>query len=119
MRTEAEGWAEGDIRAKAAALTRFELDAARSIVLGNGDWDAGLASLAHPSAAGVPIWIVKGEERTGSMTLDAALPALAARVGPEHVLTIADGAHSPQRLHPEATLVALLRALGGSPGPLT
>jgi hypothetical protein len=37
---------------------------------------------------------------------------LAARIGAEHVLTVAGGPHSPQRTHPEATLVALLRALG-------
>jgi putative intracellular protease/amidase len=34
------------------------------------------------------------------------------------VITIAGGAHSPMRLRPEATIVALLRALGqdGEPG---
>ncbi len=33
-------------------------------------------------------------------------------IGPDHILTIADGEHSPQRQRVEATLVALLRALG-------
>jgi pimeloyl-ACP methyl ester carboxylesterase len=35
-------------------------------------------------------------------------------VGPARLVTIAGGPHSPQRTHPEATLVALLRALDGS-----
>ena len=33
-------------------------------------------------------------------------------IRPGHTLTIKDGAHSPQRMLPESTLVAFLRALG-------
>jgi pimeloyl-ACP methyl ester carboxylesterase len=42
---------------------------------------------------------------------DAAAAALAARVGAEHVVTLAGAAHSPQRVHPAETTAALLRAL--------
>jgi hypothetical protein len=46
------------------------------------------------------------------MVPEETLLAFAERIGADHILTIAGGAHSPQRMHPEATLVALLRALG-------
>jgi len=111
IRAAKPGWLEGEVVAKAEGLTQFEVVAARSAVLGNGDWDAGLAALSDPAALGLPVWYVKGEAATGSMIPDAFVPAIAARVGPEHVLTIRDGEHSPQRQRPEATLVALLRAL--------
>ncbi len=105
-------WVDGDVHAKAEGLTQFQVVAARSALLGNGDWDAGLAALGDPAADRVPVWYVKGEAATGSMIPDTFVPALAARVGTEHVLTIRDGEHSPQRQRPEATLVAFLRALG-------
>ena len=57
------------------------------------------------------MWLVKGEQATGSYLPDAAIPAFIARLGAGHILTIQDGAHSPQRMRLEATLVALLRAL--------
>lgn len=104
-------WPYGDVVAKADGLTRFNLEAVRAILTRNGDWDAGLTALSDPAADGVPVRIVRGEPVAGSLTLDAIIPALAARVGGEHILTIAGGPHSPQRTHPEATLVALLRAL--------
>ena len=34
-----------DVRAKAEALVQLDVDAARSVVLDNGDWDGGLADL--------------------------------------------------------------------------
>jgi pimeloyl-ACP methyl ester carboxylesterase len=111
VRAANPAWIDGDVRAKAQGLSEFEVDAARSVVLENGDWDGGLSALADPAASGVPVWFVKGEALAGSMIPGAVVPALAARVGADHVLTIRGGAHSPQRLHPEATLVALLRAL--------
>jgi hypothetical protein len=40
------------------------------------------------------------------------VPKLEAALGRDHVITIREAPHSPQRTHPEATLVALLRALG-------
>ncbi len=104
-------WTDGDVLAKAEGLHRFETEAARAVLLDNGDWDAGLAALADPAAADVPLWYIRGEFEHGGLIPEAALPALAARAGPGHVLTIAEGPHSPQRTHPEATLVAILRAL--------
>jgi pimeloyl-ACP methyl ester carboxylesterase len=106
-------WTEGDVLAKAEGLHRFEIEAARAILLDNGDWDAGLAALADPAAANVPVWYVRGDSQHGGMIPDAALPSLTARVGDEHVLTIVEGPHSPQRTHPEATVLAILRAIAG------
>lgn len=57
-------------------------------------------------------WLVRGDPAAGGLVPDSAIPALAAAVGPGHVLTIAGGPHAPQRLLPEATTLALLRALG-------
>jgi pimeloyl-ACP methyl ester carboxylesterase len=105
------GWSALDIDAKAEALAQLQLEAARAVLLRNGDWDGGLTSLAHPAATDVPIWLVRGEERTGSFVPDAAVPALAARTGADRFLTLAGAPHAPQRTHPEALLVALLRAL--------
>lgn len=107
-------WTEGDVRAKAEGLARFDESAVRAILLDNGDWDAGLAALTDTRAAGVETWIVRGETASGGMLPDGALPAFAERIGADHVLTVAGGPHSPQRTHPEATVVALLRALRGS-----
>ena len=83
-----------------------------AIVLENGDWDGGLADLSDPSSAGIPTWIVRGDPGAGGFLPDAMLPALAARVGPGHVLTLAGAPHAPQRMFPEGTTGALLRALG-------
>jgi len=105
-------WSPGDVRAKAEALTELDVMAARAIVLDNGDWDGGLAGISDPAAAGVDIWVVKGEQAAGSYLLDTALPAFRALLGADHILTIRGGPHSPQRMQIEATLVALLRALG-------
>jgi pimeloyl-ACP methyl ester carboxylesterase len=104
-------WSDGDVLAKARGLTQFDETAVRAILLGN-DWDGGLADLADRRARDVAVWIIRGEAGTGGYVMDDAVAALAARVGPERLLTIARGPHSPQRTHPEATLVALLRALG-------
>jgi pimeloyl-ACP methyl ester carboxylesterase len=105
-------WTAGDVHAKALGLTRVDPEAARAVLVDNGDWDGGLSALKDEAAAGLAVWVIRGEERTGSMLPDAALGAFVAQVGAERVLTIADGPHSPHRTHPEATLVALLRALG-------
>jgi pimeloyl-ACP methyl ester carboxylesterase len=105
-------WSEGDIVAKAQGLATFDESAVRAVLLDNGDWDGGLAALRDPRAVGVEVWLVRGEVATGGMLPDGALPAFAERIGADHVLTIAGGPHSPQRTHPEATLVALLRAVG-------
>jgi pimeloyl-ACP methyl ester carboxylesterase len=113
IRAAYPGWTQGDVLAKAEGLHRFEVEAARAILLDNGDWDAGLAALADPAAADVPVWYIRGEFAHGSLVPESVVPALAARAGADHVLTIAEGPHSPQRTHPEATVLAILRAIAG------
>jgi pimeloyl-ACP methyl ester carboxylesterase len=105
-------WTDRDVLAKARGLVLLEPEAARAVLTDNGDWDGGLAALAHPAAAGIAVRIIRGEERTGSLLAETALPTIATRVGAHNVLTIADGPHSPHRTHPAATVAALLRALG-------
>jgi pimeloyl-ACP methyl ester carboxylesterase len=107
-------WSYGDVVAKAEALTRFDEPAVRAILTRNGDWDGGLAALADPAAAGVPTWLVRGEPAAGGMIPDAAAVRIGERIGAAHVITIAGGAHAPMRQRPEATTVALLRALAGN-----
>ncbi len=111
IRAANPGWPEGDIHAKALGLTQFEVEAVRAILLGNGDWDGGLGALADPAARDVPIWLIRGEFQHGSLIPDAAVPLFAARIGTDHVLTVADAPHSPQRMYPEATILAILRTL--------
>ena len=104
-------WPYGDVVAKAEALTQFDEPAVRAILTQNGDWDGGLAALADPAAANVPTWLVRGDPAAGGLIPDDPAAHLAARLGSERVITIAGGAHAPMRLRPEATMVALLRAL--------
>lgn len=104
-------WHPDDILAKAEGLTEVDEAAARAILTGN-EWDAGLGALAHPAAAGVPIRVVRGEPGQGGLLPDAWLPEVTRRIGEDHLLTIAGAPHSPQRTHPEATMLALLLALG-------
>lgn len=105
-------WSDEDVRAKAEALTRFDAEAVRSILVANGDWDAGLSNLPIATAAGVAVWIIRGEERSGGMIPDAFVARLEEVVGRGHVVTIANGPHSPHRVYPEATILAVLQALG-------
>ncbi|HEX7950890.1 MAG TPA: alpha/beta fold hydrolase [Candidatus Limnocylindrales bacterium] len=104
-------WAEGDARAKAEGLARFDREAVRAVLFDNGDWDAGLASLADPAANGVPAWLIRGSFEWGGLIPDAAVPAIAARIGADHVITIANAPHSPQRTHIEHLVEAVLRAI--------
>jgi pimeloyl-ACP methyl ester carboxylesterase len=106
-------WDDGDVRAKAEALTQLDEAAARSVFLDNGDWDGGLGDLADPAAAGIPVWLVRGDPGTGGFIADAVLPAYEARIGADHIITIAGSPHSPQRTHPVETTAAVLRALDG------
>ena len=107
------GWTDGDVEAKALALTRFDPEAASTVLSRNGDWDAGLAALADPNAAGVPTWILRGEPRSGCLIPDEVVPALAARVGADQVLRIVNASHSPLRTRdPAAATLAILHALG-------
>ena len=104
-------WPSEDVQAKAEALTQLDEVAARSVLLDNGDWDGGLADLSDPAADGVPTWIVRGDPAAGSLVPDAAIPAFAKLIGADHILTLDGAPHAPQRLFPEATVLALLRAL--------
>jgi len=113
VRAHNPAWQDGDVRAKAEALTQLDPEAALAVLLRNGDWDGGLADLAHPAAMGIPLWVVRGDPAVGGLLPDAALPAFLARAGRDHVLTIRGAAHSPQRIHPVETTAALLRALEG------
>jgi pimeloyl-ACP methyl ester carboxylesterase len=107
-------WPFGDVAAKAEALTQFDEPAVRAILTQNGDWDGGLSALADPSAAGIPTWLVRGEPAAGGLIPDSEAIRIAERIGADHVITIAGGTHSPMRQYPEATNLALLRALGSS-----
>jgi N-formylmaleamate deformylase len=107
-----QGWSEGDVRAKALGLTQFDAAAVLAVLLENGDWDGGQGSLADPAAAGIPTWVIRGEPEAGCLVPDAAVPAFEALVGRDHVITIAGAPHSPQRTHPEATVRAILAAIG-------
>ena len=111
VRAENPGWSDGDVRAKAEALTQLDEAAARSVFLDNGDWDGGLADLADAASAGIPIWLLRGDPATGGYIPDAWLPAFKAQIGADHVVTIPGAPHSPQRTHPIETVAALLRAL--------
>ena len=106
-------WDDGDVRAKAEALTLLDEAAARSVLLDNGDWDGGLADLADPAAAGIPVWIVRGEAAFGGYLADEHVPAFAALIGADHIITITGGPHSPHRTHPVETTAALVRAIAG------
>ena len=105
-------WVEGDVLAKANATMQLDLDAARSVLLDNGDWDGGLADLRDPAARGLDIWVVRGEPETGGYVDDDAARAFGDVIGIDHVLTIRGGPHSPQRTHPVETVAAFVRALG-------
>ena len=105
-------WPYRDVIAKAVGLTQFDVPAVRAILTENGDWDGGLGGLADPRAEGIPTWLIRGDPAFGGYVPDDALPRFASRIGADHVITIAGGPHSPQRTHPEATVAALLRALG-------
>ena len=107
------GWSDGDVEAKAVGLTKFDPEGALRIMLDNGEWDAGVAALSEAGASAVSTWYIRGESRTGGLIADDYVPKLAAVVGADHVLTIVEGPHSPQRTHPEATVLAILRALAG------
>ena len=103
--------AYGDVFGKAEALTQFDEAAVRAVLTENGDWDGRLAALAAPEAAGARVRLIRGEVASGGLVPDAAAEAFAERIGPENVLTIAGGSHSPMRTRIEATTLALLRAL--------
>jgi pimeloyl-ACP methyl ester carboxylesterase len=106
-------WSAGDIEAKAQALHEVDLAAARDILLENGDWDGGFGDIADPAAAGLDIWLIRGDPAVGGLVSDPSAAAFAARLGSDHVLKIPGGHHSPMRSHPIETTAALLTALVG------
>jgi len=112
VRAENPTWSDGDVAAKAQALTEFNPQLVLDVLLKNGNWDAGMAALRDPNAAGVDIWLIRGEWETGGFIPGSKVPAIERQLGSSHVITIAGGPHSPQRTHPEATALAILRALG-------
>ena len=111
VRAQNPGWSDGDVQGKAEALTQVDEIAARSVVLDNGDWDAGLADLQGPAAAGIPVWIVRGDPATGSYLPDEWLSRFEAVIGPDRIHTVHDGPHSPHRTHPVEVTAAILHAL--------
>lgn len=110
-------WTLGDVVAKAIGLHRVEEAAALAILLENGDWDAGVADLAAGAAGGIlpETWVVRADPAAGGLTFDGALPALAAIVGEDRIITIVGAPHSPQRTHPAETVSFLMLALGIGP----
>jgi len=105
-------WSDGDVAAKAQALTEFTPQLVLDVLLKNGDWDGGMAALRDQRAAGIPVWLIRGEWDSGGLVPDSKLPEIERQLGAEHVITIRGGPHSPQRTHPEATVLAILRAIG-------
>ena len=104
-------WSDGDVIAKARALTEVDAAHVRAVLLRNGVWDAGISALRHHDTSGVRLWLIRGEPSTGGLIPDEALPTIYAMIDPEQVITITRGTHSPQRTHPEATVLAILGAL--------
>jgi pimeloyl-ACP methyl ester carboxylesterase len=112
VRAAHPGWSEGDVAAKSMALTEFNPQLVLDVLLGNGDWDGGMGALRDPAAAGVDVWLIRGDWDAGGFIPDFKVPEIEARLGSDHLVTIAGGPHSPQRTHPEATVLGILRALG-------
>jgi hypothetical protein len=104
-------WAWGDVVQKAESLTQLDEAAVRAVVTENGDWDGGLSALADPAARHACIRLVRGEPAAGGYVSDAVAERFAERLGAQNVITVAGGAHSPMRNRPEATVLALVRAL--------
>jgi pimeloyl-ACP methyl ester carboxylesterase len=104
-------WPSMDVEAKAEALIQLDVGAARAVLLDSGDWDGGLADLSDPAASGMSTWIVRADPAVGGYLPDDRLPAFAALVGADHILTLTGAPHAPQRTHPFETTRALLHAL--------
>jgi pimeloyl-ACP methyl ester carboxylesterase len=107
-------WSADDVLAKAEALTQADIEAARAVLLDNGDFDGGLSDLSDPAADGIATWLIRGDPSVGGLVPDAVLPDFAARIGADHILTLAGAPHGPQRTHPAATTAALIRALASA-----
>jgi pimeloyl-ACP methyl ester carboxylesterase len=112
IRSAEPAWDERDVLAKAEAIMQLDFEAARAVLLDNGDWDGGLADLRDPAAAGIDTWLIRGDPATGSYVDDDAARAFESLIGAGRVITIPGAPHSPQRTHPVEAVAALLRALG-------
>jgi len=112
VRASNPDWSDGDVMAKAHALTEFDPACVRAVLLENGAFDAGMSALRHPDARDIPVWLIRGESSAGGLIPDRALSTIRTLVEPDRTITIAGGPHSPHRTHPEATVLAILRALG-------
>ena len=66
--------------------SELDVDAARAVLLDNGDWDGGLADLSDPAADGIPIWLVRGDPAAGGLRARRGDPRVrgADRGGPHH-----------------------------------
>ncbi len=113
VRSANPGWDDREVLAKAAAIQAMDPVAVRSVLTDNGDWDGGLADLAGPAAADIPVLVIRGEPEHGGLTPDAYVDDLVQRVGRAKVVTIAGAGHSPLRDDPVTTIGAILGALGG------
>jgi len=116
VRAANPSWSEGDVAAKAQALTEFNPQLVLDVLLKNGNWDSGMSALHDPKSRDVDVWLIRGEWSTGGFIPDSKVPAIERQLGADHVITIAGGPHSPQRTHPEATVLAILKALRGPDG---
>jgi pimeloyl-ACP methyl ester carboxylesterase len=115
VRAANPSWSEGDVVTEAKALTEFNPELVLDVLLKNGNWDGGMAALRHPSAGGVATWLIRGDWDAGGFIPDFKVPEIEGQLGVDRVVTIAGGPHSPQRTHPEATILAILRAIGAPP----
>jgi pimeloyl-ACP methyl ester carboxylesterase len=112
LRAVNPSWSPGDVEAKAEALVQLDVDAARSVLIDNGDWDGGLGDLAETVAAGIPAWVIRADPAAGGFLPDDRLPSFESLLGPDRVITMSGAPHAPQRTHPADTVRALLIALG-------
>lgn len=104
-------WSPGDVEAKAEALVQLDRDAARSVLLDNGDWDGGLVDIAVAVAAGVPTRLIRADPAIGGYLADDRLAPFEALLGPASITTLVGAPHAPQRTHPVETTAAILEAL--------
>jgi pimeloyl-ACP methyl ester carboxylesterase len=104
-------WSPGDVDAKAEALLQLDVEAARAVLLDNGDWDGGIADVAVAVGLGVPTWLIRADPSEGGYLPDERVPAFASLLGPDRVITLRGAPHAPQRTQPVQTTLALLDAL--------
>jgi pimeloyl-ACP methyl ester carboxylesterase len=114
VRTEYPGWSDRDVEAKAQALTEFDAECVLAVLLQNGPWDAGMGALRAAAADGISASLIRGEWATGGLIPEERVPSIERQLGTDHLITIARGPHSPQRTRPEATVLAILRALSSN-----